>query len=126
MPRLRFALVLFGLAGVVLAALFVVLQPGPEPAPGAPGAVQTFDFVVKRGELASGPELIQAREGETLRFRISSDQRDHWHLHGYDLELTLEAGKAAELSFTANRSGRFEHELHRSHRTLGVLEVLPR
>ncbi|HUP91086.1 MAG TPA: hypothetical protein VM074_02480 [Solimonas sp.] len=133
---------LFLLVGaVVLYGLFVVLRPPlpvPAPAPvAAPAASATVaappppppartELVIRNGALASGPALIQVHEGDAVQLSVTSDHDDELHLHGYDLELALKAGVPGELSFTADRSGRFEYELHHAHLELGALEVQPR
>jgi hypothetical protein len=34
------------------------------------------------------------------------------HLHGYDIELKVEPGRAAEMAFTAHATGRFPVSVH--------------
>lgn len=143
------------IAVAVLAVLFVVMRPKPSaslaavspaaaiPAPAAiagtveAGAVaappaptgpvpQTFELVVKDKKLVSGPQVISVAQDTPVTLRITVDHHDELHLHGYDLTLKLPTAQAAELSFVADRSGRFEYELHHSHVDLGVLEVQPR
>ena len=126
----------FAVGALALAGLFVWLKPPPSaPAPPvtAPAAAkpaepvtQTIELAVQDGRLVSGPELIQAMQGQPIRLRITSNKADELHLHGYDLSLKLKPGVPAELNFTANLSGRFEYELHHAHAALGVLEVQPR
>lgn len=132
------ALVIVALA--LLAGLFLWLRPAPAVPPAAPAGttasalpaaatapvVQVFDLKIKDGKLLSGPERIEVQQGDTLTLRITSDHADELHLHGYDLTLALPAGQAAELRLVADRSGRFEYELHHAHQGLGALEVLPR
>lgn len=126
----------------LLAVLFVLFKPKPEPvqvplppstpmaaaAPAVPppSALKVFELTVKRGKLASGPEVLAVREGDEVVLRVTSDRVDEMHLHGYDLEMNLSANVPAELKFTASRSGRFEYELHKSHADLGALEVQPK
>lgn len=127
--------------GALLAALFVMLKPEPAPpsaaeAPAAPAATpapasvpigpRLFDLTVKNGRLESGPTVIKVTEGDELIVRITTDQADDLHLHGYDLHAHLKPGAATELRLVANRTGRFEYELHKAHVDLGVLEVHPR
>lgn len=131
---------------VVLAALFMLFKPDAPPAgpasataaeeqgaqhtaPGVgntPSGPHLFELVVKQGRLVSGPAVIQVKQGDEVRLVFLVDQADEIHLHGYDLSLSLLPGAPAELSFTADRAGRFEYELHKSHADLGVLEVHPR
>ena len=43
---------------------------------------------------------------------MSSDAHDVIHLHGYDTEKDIEAGKPATFKFTADIEGIFEIESH--------------
>lgn len=131
----------FALTGaVMLALLFIAFRPAPpaaasveEPGPApaltpqtSPAAVPVLaELVVKSAALVSGPSRIRVRQGDAVILRVTSDRADELHLHGYELEAQLRPGVAANLSFIANRSGRFDLELHRSHLELAALEVEP-
>lgn len=135
-------LILIAAGLAILAGLFMFMKPKPATAPvaaalqSAPAAsmqppaekpaARIFELEVSQQKLVRGPEVIQVQQGETVTLRITSDHHDELHLHGYDLTLDLPAGQAAELRFVADRSGRFEYELHHAHLDLGALEVLPR
>ena len=135
-------------AVAVLAALFLWMRPAPLPAvaapmpaaplaataetqpaavpppPAAPTA-QRFELVVKDKKLISGPAVLSVVQGTPVTLGITVDHHDELHLHGYDLSLKLPTAQRSELSFVADKSGRFEFELHHSHLDLGVLEVQP-
>lgn len=130
-------------AVVLLGGLFWWLKPAPPPvatmpsvappaamaAPAPPVPVpspQVFELVAKGGQLLTGPAVISVSQDAAVTLRITVDHDDELHLHGYDLKLSLKARQPAELSFVADRSGRFEYELHHAHSALGALEVLPR
>jgi hypothetical protein len=129
----------FLLAGfLLLGLLFWAMKPTPVavPSPSAATAdlptlppsgpiAQRIALEVRDGHLVSGPARISVPAGTPLTLQITSDHADELHLHGYDLTLTLQAGVPAELSWVADRSGRFEYELHHHHTALGVLEVQP-
>ena len=95
---------------------------GPTAAPTS----TTVDIEVPHGRLAAGPAVTKLKQGDQVTLRVTSDSNDELHLHGYDLHLNLIAGQAAQLSFTADHSGRFEYELHHAHTDLGAFEVYPR
>lgn len=80
---------------------------------------------VENGRLAEGPDVIRLRQGQRLSLTIETDAEDELHLHGYDRHLHLHAGQPATLELLADRSGRFEYELHGKHAVIGVLEVFP-
>ena len=136
--------VVIAVGALLLAALFWFMKPAPPvaaaPAPFADSAApvpavvpatpvapapQVFELVVKDKKLVSGPAVISVPEGTPVTLRITVDHHDELHLHGYDLTLKLPTAIAAELSFVADKSGRFEYELHHSHLDLGALEVQP-
>ncbi|MES2684933.1 MAG: hypothetical protein V4650_15540 [Pseudomonadota bacterium] len=132
------------IGAALLVGLFLWFRPAPAPMPlpiaaaplatvlATPVAVASapvaavFEIVVAGGKLASGPAVISVTQGTPVTLRITTDHADELHLHGYDLTLKLPKGQAAELSFVADRSGRFEYELHHAHLDLGALEVQPR
>ncbi len=83
-------------------------------------------IIVKNKELSSGPSAIHVRQGDTVILKITADQPNEFHLHGYDEKIDLEAGTTATLSFTARLTGKFEYELEQSQLVLGYLQVDPR
>jgi hypothetical protein len=107
---------------VGLAALFLVLRPGPSQT-GAPRE-RTIELTVEDGAMT--PEEIEVREGDRVRLRVTSDEQMEIHLHGYDIEREVAPGEPATLSFEADLTGRFEIEDHESEEVLGVLIVQPR
>lgn len=95
------------------------------PAPTPAIAHALFVFAVEHHRLVSGPGDLKVGQGDRVTVRVHSDGADELHLHGYDLEAPIRAGETGELSFTADRSGRFPLELHKAHLELGALEVQP-
>lgn len=83
-------------------------------------------IVVKDDQRLSGPASISVRQGDTVVLKITTDQSDELHLHGYDEKIDLEANVATSLTFTANLTGEFEYELEKSKLVLGQLQVHPR
>src|ERR1044071_7956703 len=100
-------------------------QSPPEEIPAPPPVAGSFDFVVKNGARTAGPVSMQAREGEDVEIKVTSDQPDELHIHGYDLHTPVKPGQPAALYFKATHSGRFEVELHKSGINLGASEVQP-
>lgn len=121
-----------GVAAVVLlvGGIFFLRTPATPTIPvrtvAAPGLPQIFDIVVTQGRRAQGPAVLSVREGDDVTIRIVADAADELHLHGYDRKVALAAGVRAELSFTADRSGRFPYELEHAKTQIGVVEVHPR
>ncbi len=140
------ALIFIALGVIVAAILLALLRPpadssSPPPVisqsptgPAVPIAepqlpeplANSYDFVVKGGERVAGPLTMQAREGEDVSIKVTSDRADELHVHGYDLHTPVKAEEPAVLFFKATHSGRFEVELHKAGLQLGALEVLPK
>ncbi len=129
------------IAIILLAALWLMFKPkqpnvAPTPATielnqGTSSAstqegTKTFELVIKGKKLVSGPETIQVKEGDNVIIKITADEDEEFHLHGYDKSVDLQKDVPAELSFTANLTGRFAYELEKSKVKIGALEVLPK
>lgn len=87
---------------------------------------QIFTLRIAKGQLVSGSAQLQAKIGDTITLRVTADQADELHIHGYDLHLELTPEQVGTLRFTAIHTGRFDIELHRSHREIAALEIFPR
>lgn len=87
---------------------------------------RNFTLEVQDGELVGGPRTLTVNEGDTVNITVTSNKDDEMHLHGYDKEVELTAGKPSTLSFTANLTGRFDVELHHVDKTIFALEVRPK
>jgi len=80
------------------------------------------------------PPLLQAgkvaklrySEGDTVRFRVRSDEPEEVHVHGYDIKKDLEAGETATMSFKATITGIFEIEFEESAEQIAELRVDPK
>lgn len=76
--------------------------------------------------LRAGRErALTFEEGETVRFRVLSDEPEEIHVHGYDISKELPAGKTVTVSFKADLTGIFEIELHGAGTLLAQLKVVP-
>lgn len=68
-------------------------------------------IVVRDGEPVGGVQELEFSAGEEIRFRVSSDQAEEIHVHGYDLSQDVPAGGTVEFDFPAELEGIFEAEL---------------
>jgi len=77
--------------------------------------------------VADNAGTIQVRRDEAVELTWSADRRSVVHLHGYDIEVTVDAGKPQTMAFRARATGRFPIEMHGDrHTVLIYLEVHPR
>jgi hypothetical protein len=82
-------------------------------------------IVVRNGEPVGGLQELEYSAGDVIRFRVSSNQADEVHVHGYDVEEEIPAGGSATVSFPADIEGIFEVELHGSETQIAELRVNP-
>ena len=91
-------------------------EPTPSPKPKPQPPLLTVGTVKK----------LSYTEGETVTFRVRSDEPEEVHVHGYDLKKDLEPGKTETMSFKADITGIFEIELEHSAQQLAELRVDPK
>lgn len=84
-------------------------EPEPEPEPDASAEIRIAD-----GKVSPPPDQIELRTGDQVRLTIESDVADTIHVHGIDVEQSVEPGKPAVLDFQVDQTGRFEVETHES------------
>lgn len=127
---------------IVLGGLFFLFKPKQQvqapqaaptttqqtttPSPTPELKIKTFELVVKAKKLISGQETITVNEGDEVVIKVTSDEPEEFHLHGYDKSVDLEKDTSVELKFTANLTGRFVFELEQSKTDLGAVEVQPK
>jgi hypothetical protein len=113
--------------GVVLSVVGVILLGGLvywlTPHAAAP-TTRSFALAISHKVLA-GPHIFTVSEGDTVIFNITTDEREDFHLHGYDRLIGITPGTATSLTVVASMSGRFTFELEQSKTELGELEVYP-
>ena len=74
-----------------------------------------FDLRIEKGRVAPSLRLVRVKQGDAVRLRWTSDRPIILHLHGYDIEVTVEPVNVAEMSFLARATGRFPVEEHKPH-----------
>lgn len=88
--------------------------PTPEPTPKPPP-------LLRAGKVTK----LEATEGETVRFRVRSNTDEEIHVHAYDIERAVPAGKTVNVAFKANITGIVEIEFHGSGEQIAELTVEP-
>jgi plastocyanin len=75
-------------------------------------APDSFKVQIKDEKPVGGAQNFKVKKGDNVTIVVSSDAHDVIHLHGYDIEKDVEAGKPATFKFTADIEGIFEIESH--------------
>jgi plastocyanin len=97
---------------------------GAAPTAGAPAPdVTEIRVTVAGGKVSPRPSIHKIRLGQTVRLIVTVDKADEVHVHGYDREQKVAAGKPATLEFRADQPGSFEVETHESDLQLLQLQV---
>ncbi|MEU9622268.1 MULTISPECIES: hypothetical protein [unclassified Streptomyces] len=91
--------------------------------PETPRPDTTVEITVSHGRVGPAPGRTEIAKGRIIELRVRSDRADTLHVHGYDKEARLPAGKTVTLTFTADRTGLFEVETHESDLLLTQLVV---
>jgi serine/threonine protein kinase HipA of HipAB toxin-antitoxin module len=78
---------------------------------------------VRDGTVNPKTHRVDVKQGSTVRLQVTSDVDDVLHVHGFDVEEPLEAGRTTMVELTADQPGVFEVETHESDLELLQLEV---
>jgi FtsP/CotA-like multicopper oxidase with cupredoxin domain len=102
-------------------------EPDPDPTE-TPEATPTATPTPEPPPLLHGGEVTKLRykEGDTVRFRVTSDEPEEVHIHGYDIAKDIPAGETVTVSFKADLTGIFEIEYEHAHEQIGQLRVDPK
>jgi FtsP/CotA-like multicopper oxidase with cupredoxin domain len=73
----------------------------------AQAAELTFALRIENGHVPENMRLIRVKQGDVVRLQWTADRRTAIHLHGYDIEKTVEPGTVTDVTFTARAAGRF-------------------
>lgn len=78
---------------------------------------------VADGKVKPATRRVEVERDSQVRLLITSDVDDDVHVHGYDIEATLEAGRTTTVELVADQRGVFEVETHDGGLTLLQLQV---
>ncbi|MDQ2630636.1 MAG: hypothetical protein M3Y75_06640 [Actinomycetota bacterium] len=82
-------------------------------------------IVVRNGEPVDGVQELEFDAGDEVRFRVSSDEAEEIHVHGYDLAKDVPAGGTIEFAFPAELEGIYEVELEQQAVQIAELQINP-
>ncbi len=78
---------------------------------------------VRDGKVTPKPRRVSIPLGDQVRLQVTSDVDDELHVHGFDVEEPLEAGRTTTVELTADQQGVFEVETHETELELLQLAV---
>ena len=90
---------------------------------GKGGDVPTIE--VRNGEPVGGIQTLEFSAGDEVRFRVSSDEAEEIHVHGYDIAKDVPAGGTIEFDFPAELEGIYEAELEGQGVQIAELRINP-
>jgi hypothetical protein len=134
-------------AAVAVAAVvaFVLLQPGDDEQSSTTTAARTTTTAagttqttttrpapppipvirLRDGKPAGGVRNLDFKQGERVRFAVTSNVDDQVHVHGYDITRDVRAGGRVVFSFRATQEGVYEVESHDFETQIAELKVAP-
>jgi hypothetical protein len=89
----------------------------------APVQVRTLNIIISARKVKPAPDRIKLAKGELLRLNITSDRDDSLHIHGFEIERELFAGRPALIELRGGPPGLYEVETHNPPLRLLQLEV---
>lgn len=116
---MRFGLARLGLAGLVLAVTGCV-STGPD---AETCSQPSLHLELSLSDEGLEPGSTSVCRDQQVHLSVESELDGILHIHGYDSEVPafeVRAGEAAEVSFTAVRSGQFPVEFHAADDPAGV------
>ena len=78
---------------------------------------------VRDGKVSPKRRRIEVPLGSQVRLLVTSDVDDDIHVHGFEIEEPVEAGRTTTVEFVADEAGIFEVETHDTELELLQLEV---
>ena len=87
-------------------------------------AAKTLQVTVRGKHVSPTPGDFDLKAGQTLRLTVTSDHNDELHVHGFDKEVALTAGKPTTLDLVTSQPGAYVVETH--HPELRLLSILVR
>jgi hypothetical protein len=99
--------------GTALAALSAALPAVARVAPARAAPEETvFELAIEKRKVVGASRTIRVKQNEAVVLRWRTDEAVTLHLHGYEIERTVEPGQVVEMRFEARASGRFAVEAH--------------
>lgn len=85
--------------------------------------MRTITIELANGKVSPNGSRVNLSKGEPFVLDITSDRDDEVHVHGYDKEIAVKAGKRVKVEMVADRTGRYEVESHHPEMLIVVLQI---
>ncbi|NYG07723.1 plastocyanin [Phycicoccus badiiscoriae] len=89
--------------------------------PSSSSTGRTIAITVTGNKVSPTPTTVSLRVGESLTLTVTSDHADQLHLHGFEIEKDLVAGKPLSVTVTGAQPGVYDVETH--HPELRLLKI---
>ena len=91
-----------------------------------PAGAAVFDVTISQGQVTPTNATWQAKVGQPIPIRVTSDAADELHVHSSpDHEFEVAAAPNQVFTFTVDVPGSVEIELHKLDKTIATLQVQP-
>ena len=118
--------------GVTSASTTTATSPAPPETSGSPSPAtsspvaktpdgRTLEVTVTGRQIDPAPSTVSLGVGDRLTLVVTSDHDDTLHIHGFDIEKPLAAGRATSVTLTGTQPGVYEVETH--HPELRLLKI---
>ena len=92
----------------------------------AGGAAPVVNVTIAHGQVTPVNATLQAKVGQQITFRVTSDAADELHVHSVpDHKFEVAAAPNQTFQFRVNVPGNVDVELHHLDRTVATLQVRP-
>jgi hypothetical protein len=119
-------------AAWVVALLWALIACGgshnqPQSSQGqAPGGGPVVDVTIAKGQVTPTNATLQAKVGQPITLRVTSDATDELHVHSTpDHKFPVAAAPNQTFQFSVDVPGNVEVELHHLDRTIATIQVQP-
>jgi len=101
-------------------------SPTPRPTEASEPAAVVVDIAIKNGKVTSQGDRVDAKVGQRITLRITSDAHDSIHVHSEpEHEWEVRTGDDIEKSFIVDKPGQVAVESHHLDATIVQLVVRP-
>jgi hypothetical protein len=104
-------------------ALVLTAACGGKSTTSTPLNAMTIEIGVVGNEVTPSQPVYKVAKGRDVRINVYDTTADEVHVHGYEKTATVSAGTIVTIEFVADKTGRFDVDMNRSHLKLFQLQV---